>query len=208
VFSLETFSITFVCTGNRSRSALAEAFMRRLTSGLPVSVDSYGTLPAEDLPALPEAAAIAEECGVSIADHRSRALDNAALGDVDLLLGFEPAHVHRAVVDVGAPRDRSFTLRELVSLLDDQPVAPAGSLVDPARARVATAAERASQLPQRNLTAMRDPFGQAWKVHRQSAVEVRALTIALTRALFGTVDASALPPVPEKLARVRKPLWR
>src|SRR5438128_7342059 len=111
------FSITFVCTGNRFRSPLAEAFVHRLTLGLPVTADSYGTLSLEDAPPLPEAVELALSCGISLSDHRTRYLNKASLQDVDLLLGFEPAHVHQAVVDARAPRERSFTVRDFVALL-------------------------------------------------------------------------------------------
>jgi PadR family transcriptional regulator PadR len=109
---VDTFSIAFVCTGNRFRSPLAEAFVHRLTLELPVSVGSYGTLELENAPPLPEAAEIALSCGISLADHRTRYLNNASLEDVDLLLGFEPAHIRQAVVDGRAPRERSFTMRD------------------------------------------------------------------------------------------------
>jgi len=124
---VDTFSIAFVCTGNRFRSPLAEAFVRRLTLELPVSVDSYGTLELENAPPLPEAAEIALSCGISLADHRTRYLNNASLEDVDLLLGFEPAHIRQAVVDGQAPRERSFTMRDFVPLLPTAGLAARGS---------------------------------------------------------------------------------
>ena len=81
---MDTFSIAFVCTGNRFRSPLAEAFVRRLTLGFPVSTESYGTLQLEDAPPLPEAVDIALSCGVSLSEHRTRYLNNASLQNVDL----------------------------------------------------------------------------------------------------------------------------
>jgi protein-tyrosine-phosphatase len=208
---LDTFSITFVCTGNRFRSPLAEAFVRRLTLGLPVTTDSYGTLPLENAPPLPEAVEIAKWCGISLSGHRTRYLSNSSLQDVDLLLGFEPEHIRHAVVDAQAPRERSFMLRDLVPLLS---VAGAGraardeDVVERARSLVAGAGERLAELSNPVMTTMSDPFGGPWKVYRQSASEIRDLSVALVEKLFGVVDTDTLPPVLPRGGRVRKTLWR
>jgi protein-tyrosine-phosphatase len=206
---LDTFSIAFVCTGNRFRSPLAEAFVHRLTLSLPVSTESYGTLEVEDAPPLPEAAEIAVWCGISLAEHRSRYLNNASLENVDLLLGFEPAHVRQAVVDAQARRERSFTLGDFVPLLPAYGAPEAdGDIVVRARSLVADAGQRVGDSKGLNSASIRDPFGGPWKVYRQTAVEIRELTIALAERLFGVTDASALPPVPPKLGRTRGILRR
>jgi len=206
---VDLFSITFVCTGNRFRNPLAEAFVRRLTLGLPVITDSYGTLPQEDAPPLTEAVEIALSCGISLSDHRTRDLSKASLQSVDLLLGFEPAHVQHAVVDAQAPRERSFTVRDFVPLL--QPVGLAAQredVVKRARLLVAAAGERFAESPNPTMSSMRDPFGGSWKLYRQTASEIRDLTIVLVESLFGIADAHGLPPIPKRLSRTRKPLWR
>ena len=206
---MDTFSIAFVCTGNRFRSPLAEAFVHRLTLELPVSVDSYGPLELENAPPLPEAAEIALSCGVSLADHRTRYLNNASLEDVDLLLGFEPAHIRQAVVDGQAPRERSFTMRDFVSLLPTAALAaPDEEVVKRARSLVAAAGARLAELQNPTMSAMPDPFGGPWKVYRQTASDIRDLSVTLTERLFGVADADSLPPVPKKLGRTRKLPWR
>jgi protein-tyrosine phosphatase len=206
---VDTFSIAFVCTGNRFRSPLAEAFVHRLTLGLPVTVGSYGTLPLENAPPLPEAVEIALWCGISLSDHRTRYLNNASLEDVDLLLGFEPAHIRQAVVDAEAPRERSFTMRDFVPLLPTAGLAaPEEEVVKRARALVAAAGERLAELQNPTMSAMPDPFGGPWKVYRQTASEIRDLSLTLVERLFGVADAHGLPPVPKKLGRTRKTLWR
>jgi protein-tyrosine phosphatase len=206
---VDTFSIAFVCTGNRFRSPLAEAFVHRLTLGLPVSVGSYGTLPHENAPPLPEAVEIALSCGISLSDHRTRYLNNASLEEVDLLLGFEPAHIRQAVVDAEAPRERSFTMRDFVPLLPAAGLAtPEEEVVKRARALVAAAGERLAELQNPTMSAMRDPFGGSWKVYRETASEIRDLSVTLVERLFGVADAHRLPPVPKKLGRTRKTLWR
>jgi len=206
---VEVFSIAFVCTGNRFRSPLAEAFAQRLTLGLPVSIGSYGTLPLENAPPLPEAIEIAEWCGISLSAHRTRYLNNASLEDVDLLLGFEPGHIQQAVVDALAPRERSFTLGDFVSLLPATgPAAPEDDVVKRARSLVAAAGERFAEFSRPTMSITRDPFGGPWKLYRQTASEIRDLSISLVERLFGVADVQGLPPVPQKLGRARKTLWR
>jgi protein-tyrosine-phosphatase len=206
---LDSFSIAFVCTGNRFRSPLAAAFVERLTLGLPVRTESYGTLRIEDAPPLPEAAEIAGWCGISLADHRTRSLDNASLQNVDLLLGFEPMHVRQAVVDAQVPRERSFTLGDFVPLLRAYGAPPAdGDIVGRARSLVEDAGQRLANSTGLRPASIRDPFGGPWTVYRQTAVEIRELTIALAQRLFGVADFSRLPPVPSKLGRTRGILRR
>jgi protein-tyrosine-phosphatase len=205
---VEVFSIAFVCTGNRFRSPLAEAFVQRLTLGLPVTIGSYGTLPLENAPPLPEAVELALCCGISLSDHRTRYLNNASLEDVDLLLGFEPAHIQQAVVDSQSPRERSFTLRDFVSLLPAAgPTARDDDLVERARSLVVAAGERFAEFS-KPMSAMRDPFGGPWKLYRQTASDIRDLSVTLVERLFGVADARGLPPIPQRLGRVRKTLWR
>jgi protein-tyrosine-phosphatase len=207
---VDTFSIVFVCTGNRFRSPLAEAFVQRLTLGLPVTVGSYGTLPLESAPPLREAVEIASACGISLSDHHTRYLNNASLEDADLLLGFEPTHVRQAVVDGRAPLERSFLMRDFVSFLPPAAglAAPDEDVVKRARSLVAAAGERPVELQNPTMSAMRDPFGRPWKVYRQTASEIRDLSVSLVERLFGVADAHGVPPVPKKLGRTRKMLWR
>jgi protein-tyrosine phosphatase len=206
---VDTFSITFVCTGNRFRSPLAEAFVHRLTLGLPVTTDSYGTLSQENAPPLPEAVEIALSCGISLSDHRTRYLNKASLQDVDLLLGFEPVHVQQAVVDAQAPRERSFTVRDFVSLLPPAgPAAPGEDVVKRARSLVAATGERFAESANGTMRTMRDPFGGPWKLYRQTASDIRDLSIVLVESLFGVADTQGLPPIPRQLGRARKTLWR
>lgn len=207
---VEAFSIAFVCTGNRFRSPLAEAFVQRLTHGLPVTVGSYGTLPLENAAPLPEAVEIALWYGISLSEHRTRYLNNASLEDVDLLLGFEPAHIQQAVVDAQAPRERSFTLRDFVSLLPAAagPAARDEDVVERTRSLVAAAGVRFAEFSKPTMSVTRDPFGGPWKLYRQTASDIRDLSVILVENLFGVADVHGLPPIPRKLGRARKTLWR
>ena len=202
------FSVCFICRGNRFRSPLAQAFVERLTLGLPVQISSAGTLEAENAPALPEARQIAVLCGVDLSGHRSERLSALSLEAVDLVIGFEEAHVRRAIVDAGAPRANTFTFREFVRLL--KKCAPAKEAMTVERARMAVTL--ADDLRRRDPTAagkdtgVADPFGRSWKVQKEIAVQVRDLSLELAEHLFGVAGAGVLLPVPEKIRR--HPRWR
>lgn len=180
-----------------------------MTRGLPVRTESYGTLPVEGASALPEAVELALWCGVSLSEHRTRYLNNASLEDVDLVLGFEPAHVRQAVVDAHASRERTFLMPEFVELLPTAlPGAKSEDVVRRARDLVAEAAAGSPASSARMKGGMRDPFGGSWKTYRSTASEIRDLSVALVEGLFGVSASAVLPPVPGRLIRSRKPLWR
>jgi protein-tyrosine phosphatase len=200
----ELFSIIFVCSGNRFRSPLAEAFVRSLTRGLPVVVGSFGTLEIGSVPPLEEADHIAGWCGLDLSEHRTRHLGSQSLADTDLLLGFEQEHARSAVVDAGVQVDRAFMLREMVSLLGDDQVPRSGDIVADGRLVVRHAAERRAALARETkIEPIRDPFGGSWRVYTSVAAEVRDLSLALVDGLFGVRKNSALPPFPGDLARPR-----
>ena len=204
----KTFSIVFVCTGNRFRSPLAEAFVRRLSLGLPVTTESFGTLELEDAPALPEALEIGLRCGLDLSSHRTRHVGHASLDQVDLVLGFDETHVQRAVVDAKAPRRRAFTLRGIARLLPAAEVSPQEDVILRARHALDQLEEmRAADLESRRHDDMQDPFGRSWNVYRETAAEIRELSIQLVETLFGITDTRGLPPVPTKRDRGRWSLW-
>ena len=203
-----TFSIVFVCTGNRFRSPLAEAFVRRLSLGLPVTTESFGTLELEDAPALPEALEIGLRCGLDLSSHRTRHVGHASLDQVDLVLGFDETHVQRAVVDAKAPRRRAFTLRGIARLLPAAEVSPQEDVILRARHALDQLEELgAADLEPRRHDDMQDPFGRSWNVYRETAAEIRELSILLVETLFGITDTRGLPPVPTKRDRGRWSLW-
>ena len=205
---LDTFSIVFVCTGNRFRSPLAEAFVRRLTLGLPVTTESFGTLELEDAPALPEALEIGLQCGLDLSSHRTRHVGHASLDQVDLVLGFDETHVRRAVVDAKAPRRRAFTLRGIARVLPAAEVFPQEDVILRARQALDQLEEMRGAEPESGRRdEMPDPFGRSWNVYRDTAAEIRELSIQLVETLFGITDTRGLPPVPTKRDRGRRSLW-
>jgi protein-tyrosine-phosphatase len=202
---MDIFSIAFICTGNRFRSALAEAFVHRLTRALPVTTQSYGTLQLGAAPALPEAIVIARACGIDLSEHSARCVSDASLGSLDLVLGFDRDHVRHAVVDAHALRHRSFTVREFVRLVGEITPPDTDDLVEQARDVVEQAAEQRNAHPTGASDGVRDPLGAPWKVYLETAAEVQQLSVQLAASLFG-VDARELPPVPPRLKKPRR--WR
>jgi protein-tyrosine phosphatase len=188
----ELFELVVVCTGNRARSPIAEAFLRRLLADLPVRVHSFGTLELTGAPALPEAVAAAAAVGIDISTHRARALGGEDLSQADLVLGFELSHLAAAVIDGGAPRERVFSLPELVELIES---AGSAQETDPiARARQTIAAAHAQRLAESPLAELADPLGQSPKFYRDTVEQVRDLSVRLASGLFGRERIRALTP--------------
>jgi protein-tyrosine phosphatase len=203
-----TFSIIFVCTGNRFRSSLAEAFVRRLTLGLPVTTESCGTLELAEAPALPEAIEIAEAYGVDLSSHRSRHITELSLHDIDLVLGFEEAHVMEAVVDAEAQRNRTFTVREIERLLPASETPQGTDPVTQARRLVDELDIRRMSQPRSEPDDFPDPFGGSRSVYWSAAADIRDLSVLLTAKLFGVRDVRGLPSLPPRRRRPRSLLRR
>jgi protein-tyrosine-phosphatase len=202
------FCICFICRGNRFRSPLAQAFVERLTLGLPVQISTAGTLEGSGVPALPEALQIAVLSGVDLSEHRSQRLSALSLEAVDLVIGFEEEQGRRAIVDARARPANTFTLREFVRLVRNYARAPEAMTVEGARTAVsfAEALRRRDPATVGKDTGMPDPFGRSWKAQLEIATEIRDLSIELVRQVFGVAGSDALPPIPENIRR--RPQWR
>jgi protein-tyrosine phosphatase len=181
----DSFDVVFVCTGNRFRSPIAAAVFSAATAGMPVRVHSLGTLDLNGAPALPEAFRLGSAYGLDLSGHRSRNLRDLPLGDVDLVVGFEPIHLVRAVVDGGARPNRSFLLEELVEELEGSELPDAEG--DFQRARVAVALARVRRRSSRSTPMpIRDPFGRSPAEYEQTAARVHNLAVRLAAVLFGS----------------------
>lgn len=180
----DVFSVAFVCTGNRFRSPLAAALFER-AGGAHVEVRSLGTLELGSVPVLPEAAAVGSRLGIDLSDHRASRVAPGSLAELDLVVGFERAHVATAVIEGGAPRERTFTLPELVELLDarDEPVG--GTASERARAAIARAEVLRRTRNSSKLPEVKDPLGRSEGEQEEIGQQVERLTLALARSLFG-----------------------
>ena len=151
-----------------------------------MAVESLGTLELGPAPALPEAVKMAESYGLDLSGHRAQNVSRGHLEACDLVLGFERIHVAAAVVDGGARLERTFTLPELLNLLDAIPEPPRqAEAMKQARARIELAhtarphGYRANAVPE-----IADPLGQTSVAQRRIAEELRALVTDLSRRLF------------------------
>lgn len=182
--SSDVFRIVFVCTGNRFRSPLAETFFRHSVGDIPVWTTSLGTRELSNKGALPEALAEAASRGLDLVEHKAQPLTGENLSSVDLVVGFERAHVVMAVVDAHAPRDRSFTLPELVELLEVGRPASADTQLERARQAIDAAS---SARPDANLLSVPeigDPLGASPEIFRDTAAEIEQLVRRLVATLF------------------------
>jgi protein-tyrosine-phosphatase len=151
-----------------------------------VAVVSLGTLELGPVPALPEAMKIAESYGLDLSGHRARDVGGVDLEECDLVLGFEQMHVAAAVVDGGAKLNRTFTLPELLDLLDEIPEPPRqAEAMNRARARIQHAhAARPRDHKANAVPEIADPLGKTPAAQRRIAEELRALVTDLSRRLF------------------------
>lgn len=180
------FEVILVCTGNQIRSPIAEALVGRLAGVFPVATRSLGLVDLGAKPPPKEAIEAATELGVDISMHRSTWMRPRALEESDVVVGFEPVHVAAAVLDGGAPVERTFMLRELVELLEEVDVPQDMDQVERARLAVARANERRRALGGRSLTApVHDPLGRGRSAHRSAARELDELVPRLIDGLFG-----------------------
>jgi len=177
----DELDVVVICSGNRFRSPIAEAVLRRETAGLPVRVRSFGTMDLPESGVLPEALELAP--GLDLASHRSHPLAGQDLSEADLVIGFEPIHLSTAVVGAHAQRERTFLITELVAGLEESPPQPEGGVVERARAAVHEADEARKTAPGA-AREIGDPIGGPSAVYRRTADEVQRLTNRVAELLF------------------------
>ncbi len=132
--------------------------------------------------ALPEALELAPSLDLDLTEHRARCVRNVDLSEADLVLGFEYQHLAAAVTEGGARRERTFTVPELVTLLEE---AGRRATRRPRSGGAAGGAAGGRHRPGGRRPEIADPFGASPEVFRGTAHEVRALTERLAELLFG-----------------------
>ncbi|HET9309957.1 MAG TPA: low molecular weight phosphatase family protein [Actinomycetota bacterium] len=190
-------SILVVCTGNICRSPIAEGLLRdalaaRFGAEAP-SVSSAGMWGVEGSSATPEAVAAAAERGADIRTHIARRVSAMPPIDDDLVVCMAREHRDALADTDGRLRDRVFTLKELVRLLES--LAPVGDGAGPGSlpGRVAEAAEVRDDGFAGNPhdEDVADPLGLAMQSYRAIAWELDEWIERLVDGLYGPVAVRA-----------------
>jgi protein-tyrosine phosphatase len=186
-------TILLVCTGNICRSPMAEGFIRlRLAErGVEsVEVESAGVSGWDESPATEEAVQAMAELDIDISGHRARRLTSKLVDRADLVIAMAGEHRDAVVRVVPSAASRTFTLRELVRLLEAEGGPSQGTpSADRIRARVQRADAGRAEAPQPGGNEdVADPLGLGLEAYRATAWELEELTARVVAGLLGRGD--------------------
>ena len=166
---------------------LRSALERRLGNGAP-PVGSAGTIARDGAPAMPEAVEAVAELGVDVSGHSARRLRPEDIRDADLIVGMAAEHLEDIHALVPEAESRTFTLKELVRLLEETGPRPvdatasdgglAGAVADAHRRRTGSPAT-----PDEDDVI--DPLGLSLQGYRVVASELEDLCERLVSGLYG-----------------------
>lgn len=190
--------VLLVCTGNICRSPMAEALLRsalerRLADRTP-SIGSAGTIARDGAPAMPEAVEAAAELGVDVSGHSARRLRPEDIRDAVVIVGMGAEHREDVQALVPEAETRTFTLKELVRLLEATGRRPvdttppdaglAGAVADAHRRRAGSPAIREED-------DVIDPLGLSIQGYRAVAAELEDLCERLANGLYGGLSVAS-----------------
>ena len=176
------YSILFVCSGNQCRSPYAQVALSKYAPGW-VTVASAGTLGIEGVSPPADLVSVAGGRDLDLSASLSRPIKGAGAGEADLVIGMTLDHVAAAVVNGGADATKTFTLAELVRLLEsDELEAPrteaeATQLVEQLHA---LRTESKSFVPDEDIE---DPIGRPKRAYEEMADKLDELIARFARAL-------------------------
>jgi protein-tyrosine-phosphatase len=155
-----------------------------------VGVGSAGTYAGEGNPATDEAIEAMEERQIDITSHRARRLTPELIQQAELVVAMAAEHREAVEAAVPAAAAHTFTLKELVRLVDEFPGQGEGSshsAEERLRAAVARASQRRAmgQAPAMITEDIADPLGLSVATYLAVAWELDGLTARLADRLFG-----------------------
>jgi len=183
--------VLLVCTGNICRSPMAEGLLRsalerRLGDDAP-PVGSAGTIARDGAPAMPEAVEAVAELGVDVSGHSARRLRPEDIRDAVLIVVMAAEHREDVQALVPEAEARTFTLKELVRLMETAGARPVdttpfdmglrGAVADAHRGRGGSPA-----IPDEDVM---DPLGLSLQGYRAVASELEDLCERLASGLYG-----------------------
>ena len=182
--------VLVVCTGNVCRSPITEgllraAFAERLGPDV-LEVASAGTMGWTGSGADPSSIRAAAERGVDISSHRAREVSDEDIARADLIVAMAPEH---AGAFAGETSSRTFTLKELVRLLEALPEVEDASL-----GRLSERIAEADRLRREGFEGdpmdegIADPLGMPLDRFRAVAAELDAWCSRLADGLVGRTD--------------------
>jgi protein-tyrosine phosphatase len=184
-------SILVVCTGNVCRSPIAEGLLRsafetRLGPRAP-AVSSAGTMGWSGSAADPNSVEAAAERGIDLSDHRARELTTRDVASATMILGLSGEHAATVVAQDPDAAPRTFTLKELVRLLEALPPAAGDDLASRAAAADALRSSGFAGNPDDQDVA--DPLGMPLDSFRAVAWELNEWVARLVDGLLGRAEA-------------------
>jgi protein-tyrosine phosphatase len=157
-------------------------------------VASAGTAGWEGSGADPSSVAAAAELGIDISDHRARRVDPDEVLDATVVLAMAREHRDEVASALPEAAHKTFTLKELVRLLESLPEkAPGGDAGEVLARRVdaASALRRDYGVVAHWDEAVADPLGQRMGAFRAVASDLQEWCGRLVIGLYGPVPARA-----------------